>query len=92
LAREYLQYPIHVYHSGLPLAITHAQSVKEESTCRRRARSRVGRKTAVLKFVASMMASGKCWSADTEVRKWKHGNRSTETEVRNWEEKPPIGV
>jgi len=32
-------------------------------------------------------ASGKRWSAETEVRKWKY-----ETEVRKWEEKPPIRV
>jgi len=37
-------------------------------------------------------ASGKHWSAETEVRKRKYGNRNTETEVWKWEEKPPIYV
>ena len=29
---------------------------------------------------------------NAEVRKRKYGNGSTETEVRKWEEKPPLGV
>ena len=29
---------------------------------------------------------------NAEVRKPKYGNRSMETKVRKWEEKPPLGV
>ena len=29
---------------------------------------------------------------ESEVRKQKYGNGSTETEIRKWEEKPPIGA
>ena len=35
------------------------------------------------------------WSGqveNAEVRKPKYGNGSTETEVRKWEEKPPLDV